>query len=130
MVGSLLTLKKRDRRIKESGISPALVKAVRILVTFHMVAFSFIFFRASSLAEAFYIMSHLLDTSLGSRTVALISPTEIFILMLAIGLLVIRPVHFLATQKKYGRYVFYAVVINSILFFSVRDYAPFIYFRF
>lgn len=166
MIGSILTLKKRDKIIIELlssqqnfkspdsineangrfevgkeklnqalGISPMIVRWVRVVVTFHMVAFSFIFFRSGSLSDAFYIVSHLFSFAGGRGAVEVFSSTEILILFIAFGLMLnssrtLMSPGALVSAKKYPRYVFYAVVINAILFLGVKTYAPFIYFKF
>jgi hypothetical protein len=40
---------------------PRLATALRVLITFHLVTFSWIFFRATAVTDAFYVAGHLFD---------------------------------------------------------------------
>ncbi len=63
LLGSLWTRNWRARLAQAIGLNeqPWLHRALQTLLTFTLVCFAWIFFRASNLATAFYIITHLFD---------------------------------------------------------------------
>jgi D-alanyl-lipoteichoic acid acyltransferase DltB (MBOAT superfamily) len=61
MVISLLSRRFRKKIVKKIRLNkfPSLYKTFRVLVTFILITFTWIFFRANSLGDAIYIISHL-----------------------------------------------------------------------
>ncbi len=116
-------------------------KALRVLITFHLVLFSWIFFRANSLHEAFYIISHLFS-GLNMSALNTISGFGTPELMFVIGAIAVMEfIH--VVQRKHGirkllgqqpfmiRWAIYYFLIMTILLFGAYDYSnAFIYFQF
>lgn len=121
---------------------PRLVAGVQVLLTFHLVLFSWVFFRANSLSDALIVL----------RNAARIAPASVlsdvrlpefgsFQLMLAfacIGVLELvhylqkdrSPRYLLGTQPVWIRWPFYQGLILAIAFFGVFEHTAFIYFQF
>lgn len=110
-----------------------------IAVTFNLIAFALIFFRSASLAEAFYIMTHLfVDLMAKPQSVAGFGYYNLSIVAGAIGIMLL--VHLLqeqgylhklvAQQTLWIRWVFYYALIFSILLFGQFGTTEFIYFQF
>jgi D-alanyl-lipoteichoic acid acyltransferase DltB (MBOAT superfamily) len=124
-------------------ILPSVVTSgIKIFVTFNLVAFSWIFFRANSLADAFYIITHLfagLELRLGLyRTM----PGGAYEFMIAfIAILLMELVHWLQMtngsvrlilrgQPLWLRWSGYYSLVLAIIMFGHFGLTQFIYFQF
>src|SRR5262249_1379697 len=58
LIGSTVLQKRRKRFFQRHQTLKAVHSVTGPIVTFHMVVASFVFFRAASLGDAFYILSH------------------------------------------------------------------------
>ena len=122
---------------------------VDVFITFHLVLFAWVFFRANSLQDAIYILSHLfplqigefLDMlqSTGATEVALgLTKKSLILAVLSIGLM--EMVHFyqrkkkmkdlLAKQPTLVRWTVYYAFIIIIISFGEFSMQEFIYFQF
>ncbi|MEK7525855.1 MAG: MBOAT family O-acyltransferase [Patescibacteria group bacterium] len=134
-----------------------LVKTLRIGFTFTLVSFTWIFFRANSLPEAFYIVSSL-TTNLTGQLQSLFTINSMQILTLiaedsqilglslinwvAVGsaVTVMYIVHLIEEKRSFGlvfsskpiyfRWIAYYLLIISIVYFSFGGQEQFIYFQF
>lgn len=125
---SLLTLKKRDLFLSRAHIPEAAVLWARRVVTFHLVAAAFVFFRCASLGDAAYFFSHLWSGGNSSIILRTFSPIELGILGLSLlGLGFGR-----SLRPMLLRYpaLFWAVLANAVIFLGIKSDAPFLYFRF
>ena len=112
-------------------------KYVQVLITFHLVVFAWIFFRANSVTDAIYIASNLLHFSLQPIDIGL-STFELIVVIMAI--LIMEFVHLvqregsarrmLATQPVWFRWSVYYALVFSILMFGKFGINEFIYFQF
>lgn len=134
---SVLTLKKRNDFFSRNAYLIPLRKVLAPVFLFHMVVFSFIFFRAASIADVGYVLTHLLCRPSGGP-----APADWPVLVLAA--VIMEAVHI--TRKSgsakawfvHARPVFrYAVVSFSIcamllliILFARYGSSPFIYFQF
>jgi D-alanyl-lipoteichoic acid acyltransferase DltB (MBOAT superfamily) len=126
---------------------PAFQQAYQIVFTFFIFCFNFIFFRAQSLSDAFYVVTHL-GTGLGSLGGVKASlkslynlgldRQELMIVLISIGLMelveVLEPLRnmrrmFLGRPVLF-RWVAYYVVILFLIFFGEYNDRAFIYFQF
>ena len=125
---------------------PALHKLVRIALTFALVCVAWIFFRARTVSEAWYIFLHLFQgLHSGFRPTGLwrvldmgLSRYDLVIAMLAIALMEcvhllqrhrdIR--HMLANQPPWMRWLVYYSLLLMICLFGVFGHNQFIYFQF
>jgi D-alanyl-lipoteichoic acid acyltransferase DltB (MBOAT superfamily) len=69
LIASRLTEPLRDRMVAAVGLArhPHVLHAWRIVVTFHLVAIGWVFFRANSLADAGWVLSHVTRLPLWMR---------------------------------------------------------------
>ncbi len=132
---------------------PTMHKYLKIFITFHLVLFAWIFFRANSLSDAVYIVSNLLSdiwfviknvTELGSGKGILGSfdlGLDISGIIIAIlSILLMQFVHVLQRRKGirfrlaekpiWFRWAIYYVLIFGIVSFGVFNQTQFIYFQF
>jgi D-alanyl-lipoteichoic acid acyltransferase DltB (MBOAT superfamily) len=58
LAASKATLPARDRLVARLGLPRPVVFAVRMLVTFHLVCLSWVFFRAHTLPDAWHVVTH------------------------------------------------------------------------
>lgn len=147
LVFALVTKSRRTQLLQFFRLSnkPFLLNLLRSIITFNLIAFAWIFFRANSFNDAIHIITHLADgisltesfgenlaTKLGmSRSDLVVSVILIIILETAqylhssIGLkrlLEVRPFWF--------RWAFYYLLIAAILFIGEYKANQFIYFQF
>ena len=111
-----------------------------VFVTFHAVVFSWIFFRANTVSDAFYLAGNLFGGIHPGAFFTYFPVNQCILLLLIAGVIAVkvlfgsegrlRPQRIgVAGQALYAQ-VFYAMVINFLLFFYVHAYEPFIYFQF
>lgn len=138
-------------KLPERGFWRWPVRAARVLSTFVLVCFAWIFFRANTLADAGYIVRHLLDgvgtLGMDVRSLAFIKMNvlmrrdkwDFVIAMLALGVLFAVHVaqrkgsvrELLAHRGAWLRWgLSYAVVIAVLFFGAFNESQQFIYFQF
>jgi hypothetical protein len=146
---ALVTLDTRNKLNEWTGITsfPKLFSFTQIILTFILVSFSLIFFRANSLKDAFYIISHIpnavvnLYHIISTRNLALynfpIKKIDIFFSFSLIFLLEFTHwiqhkfnTQLLLKQLPYLRWVLYFIMIFVTLFYGVFEKHSFIYFQF
>ncbi len=127
-------------------------KYIQILLTFHITAFGWILFRANSISESFYAITHLftglnqikdyilntnLSKGIASNFLGLGSPDKILIAVLLIGF--VEGAHILQEHisiekylrtRPFIRWSCYLLLLFGILLFGVFNKTPFIYFQF
>ncbi len=117
---------------------PQFHKALRILVTFHIVAFAWIFFRANSVSDAFLIMGNMmsLDPHLALPKAVdlnyLVAALVAVMALLAVEIIQRRPRidASLRAAPIWYRWSIYYVLIFAILLFGHKGSSQFIYARF
>lgn len=143
MVISVSTEKHRAKIAKKIGLNkiPTIHNLIRILITFNLVAFGWIFFRANSLSDAVYIITHLFSNlNLDFITNAAILGGRINFLIVLICILIMEIVHYMQEKtgirplfyriNPYLRAIIYILVMLIILLFGVFTSTKFIYFQF
>ena len=120
--------------VAEDKNRPSIKEFSRIILTFILTTFAWIFFRAESLSEAFNYISGIFNKSL--FTLPEIRPTDLFILLfIFIGIEwsgrrnLYALESFGAKWKKPLRIIFYYILIIALFVFS-REEMEFIYFQF
>lgn len=129
---------ERLRHLLRISPSNLLWHTASVLLTFHLVTFAWIFFRASSLADAWYIVTHLfvdfqptLNMNIGLGVIPALIVGGCIVLMESIewghrsGRLQVRG---LPTWVRWSGY--YVVVMLIVLFGVLQSDAQFIYFQF
>lgn len=126
---------------------PVVHQYVRMLITFHLVLFSWIFFRANSIPDAFLIMQNMLHIDLASLSLSQlginiapgIGRAEMIIVSLAILFLLFihmleeirKPFRLiLADQSTFMRWFVYLVLILAVMNLGMPQEIQFIYFQF
>jgi len=130
----------RSKIVRKIGLikKPKVYKAICIVFTFILVNIAWIFFRANSISDAIYILTHLFSNlSLANITIGL----GLSGLIVAIGSIIfMEVVHamqehfrmrtFLSNKTVWLRWAVYSILILSILLFGVFKQVKFIYFQF
>ena len=132
-----LLLMKRNRKytndVAENRILPSISEVINIFLTFILVVFGWIIFRAENITQAFEYISSIFDSSLFS-----IPNFKHPITLLAIIILIItewcnrkesHTLYLLNHHTKCMRYVTYFILALSLYFFSAPS-ETFIYFQF
>jgi D-alanyl-lipoteichoic acid acyltransferase DltB (MBOAT superfamily) len=146
LITSIWTAKWREKFSRLIGLSefPTLRKAWKVLITFHLVWISWIFFRAHSLQDATYIIKHMtaINLSEGFRNIltdaSILNRVDLLIALAAV--IIMEAVHwlqrhremrsFLSQKPVWLRWAVYYTLTYSVLFFGKFGEQQFIYFQF
>jgi alginate O-acetyltransferase complex protein AlgI len=118
---------------------PLIHKGMKVFITFHLVTFTWIFFRAKSVGDAWYIVTHMFQSTpidsfrnLGFSTYDTIVALASLIVLEGIHLLQRRrPItQRLRTRPAWSRWALYAGAVIIILLFGEFNSLDFIYFQF
>jgi len=141
LVVSVLTRKSRKRAWKKLVRNKTWRKKfqwISVFITFHLVTFAWIFFRANSLSDAILIIKNiLLNIRLNTADIQL-DHSQVFVVLGGIlFLLAAQFIHsrinlhtILERQPVYVRWALYYVFIFAIFFFGRFETMEFIYFQF
>ncbi len=150
-VFGFITAAKRNQIVNYLQLDrmPAFYNTLQVVATFSLVCFAWIFFRANSLADAWYISTHLFQNLLGStkefvtqllfgRNILGQYKQEFFLAVLFI--IFLERVHYLQGQHKLRleiskfrplyRWGLYSAYLLVFLYFGVFNSNSFIYFQF
>lgn len=146
LVISIITKKYREKTNQLLGLNK--IPIISIFITFCLVAFGWIFFRANNVGDALYIATHLFS-DLPNLFVKIMNHQPVLeqigmskgeIVLSLLLLLIMELVHFFQTKKNsttsfcqlpvYVRWAFYYVVIITIICLGVFENRQFIYFQF
>ena len=147
MVISLATKRFRTKTLQTIGLThfPRLLSGLRVFIVFNLVVFAWIFFRANSLSDASYIISHLgvglslesvgpmLATQLGTPRSELIIAVLLILFLEAVQLVNeygggVK--HILNSKPVWVRWAAYYSLIAAIIFLGEYQTQQFIYFQF
>jgi D-alanyl-lipoteichoic acid acyltransferase DltB (MBOAT superfamily) len=139
MIVGVTTLDWRNRLWNKSGLSRTVRRWVAVFTTFHLVTFSWIFFRASSIGDAFLLIRripfipdlHVLVGNFGAYEM----------LLSVVGICVLETVHLLERKRDFRRQLdrlpalvrwglYYAFSMSILLFGVINQKQAFIYFQF
>lgn len=144
MIGSVATLKERNRYLKRhAGLSRA-NRLVGPLVTFHMMAFALVFFRAENIPKATYILSQAglgLASALSTQGRADVqSLIGLRLLVVFAGLALVEVVEYLRRSGRAETFFFarprwlqwsaYYAMALAVIFFGHHESRTFIYAQF
>lgn len=152
LVFAIATRDARDKIAQFVGLTrvPRVYKAIQIAVTFTLVTFAWIFFRANSLKDAVYVVTHLFDFRTTSQLLQLISIKHNTAIILGLSkveiafsfMLICFIQIFYWLQERRGilailsskpavlRFSLYYFLLITIIFLGKFDKSPFIYFQF
>ncbi len=154
LIIALISSNARNRFNEAIGISKnqKLFNIIQMCLTFLLVSFAWIFFRANSIADAFYIITHL-HTNIFVQLKEIINnqqqirqqllyigqPASVFFVAI-FSIIILEFIHFKQRNKSIRklinkqsiiiRWVIYIAAISCILLFGVYDNTKFIYFQF
>lgn len=150
MVFGLATKSIRAKMTQQLGLNklPRFSNALKIITTFFLVTFAWIFFRANSISIAFFIIKRSI-TGLYDEIFNLfhhlplilpVVPSKIELLIGIIAIALMEAIHVLQnrysirdwirTKPAYMRWGMYYAIILLIIFFGVFENRQFIYFQF
>ncbi len=141
LIGSIVTKPARDAVVRALTLDrrPFLRKLVAVVITFHLVTFSWILFRAKSLADAWHVMTNMVHIS-GGASIFQLGLSKLDLMVAAISILVLEGVHLLqrhtpimrrlAVYPAWSRWTVYAAAAIVILLFGEFISLDFIYFQF
>lgn len=139
MAVSVSTRKARTRIEGRMGLDQGglPVRLAKIFITFNLVCFGWIFFRANSLTDAWYVVTHL-SSGLGQGLTAEVNPARLALDVMLVGfLLAVHTVQrkvvvrdYIVRQPMQLRWAGYALLVTAILFLGQFEGADFIYFQF
>jgi hypothetical protein len=120
---------------------PLMIKIFRILITFALVSFAWIFFRAQSIYDALYIITHFTNGYSPAELANIMPLKEIMLNVSFIFILMVvdflreygNPLKKIMQRNLAIRWAVYYVIIFSIIVFGVygvEEKSPFIYFQF
>jgi D-alanyl-lipoteichoic acid acyltransferase DltB (MBOAT superfamily) len=148
LIFSILTRSVRDRLVRMIGLDrvPKPHRYLKILITFSLVCFAWIFFRADTISDAFYIISNLFTGWRGAFTVETLEKIpfwgslkfELAVSLISIGILL--SVHLMEERGNiidrfsdkpiWIRWPVYYSLLLAILLFGNFGAKQFIYFQF
>jgi D-alanyl-lipoteichoic acid acyltransferase DltB (MBOAT superfamily) len=130
--------KKRRKKIRKL-VPRAVYDNISLVFTFSFICFTYVFFRANSVSDAFLIINNMfnIDFSKMNINVTIMSRTELIVAFLSIAILEIvqliqRKINirqYIATKHLLFRWAVYIAFTSYILFFRTSG-AEFIYFQF
>ena len=147
LVFSAFTQKMREKIRKAIGLDrvPRLHNGLKIVVTFFLVCFAWIFFRANSISDAIYIISHLFAGWMGLGIQALkatpfFGPLKFQLVVGVVSVGILLLIHLLQGGNHFDQWlskkrislrwaVYYSMVL-AILLFGHFGSKEFIYFQF
>lgn len=148
LIGGRATINLRARGTAVIGLNkmPHFHRGLQILITFTLVSLAWIFFRADTLSDAYYVISHLhtgwenilnrdfLDSAI------FLGRTKMDLIIAFASLAFLGLVHgierhenmrrFLSDKPAGLRFVLYYIIVAGIVLLSLPDMANFIYFQF
>jgi alginate O-acetyltransferase complex protein AlgI len=139
----------RKKLVIATGLDkvPALHKAIRVLLTFSLVCFAWIFFRANTISDAVYIVSHLftgLSVESGKGSISsvftLISLHRFEFIVGTASVIIMEMIHFMQRKGSvrqmmrgkpiWERWALYYCLVAAILLLGNFGSRQFIYFQF
>lgn len=141
LIASLIT-QPLQKQFMQAIASPKIVTFIRWLVTFNLATFAWIFFRANTLSDAWYIATHLFTEISLSAFVAQGFSSELgrlsvgLLLLAIVALELVEYLHrtrrFVLPQQRFAvRWSGYYLLVMTILFWGqLESDALFIYFQF
>jgi alginate O-acetyltransferase complex protein AlgI len=139
LVFSLLTKRFRAKLIATLSLDkmPILLNAINIIIVFSLTTFAWIFFRARTLSDAVYVITHLFHSNgllgIGSMTVLSFSIVAVSIAIMELVQYIHTKnniVNFLTKQPQLVRWTVYSMVAMAIIFLGNFGSEKFIYFQF
>ncbi len=140
LIGSFIIFSTIGKFVNRDFISASIEnvkKLISILITFHLFTIAGVFFRAKSIQDGWYIITHSFSRNWDNLRLAF-SKTDFFYMFLSIiimeGFHVIQSHgsirQMLRNKPLIIRWIFYYLLIQSIILYGVFEEKQFIYFQF
>lgn len=140
MIFAKVTQPIRDRVNKIFGLNktPGLLRGIQIIITFVLSSIAWIFFRAESTSDAFYILSHIFSISTFTHLNLFEFPVDMYLSVILLIFLYFIEIleeksiisNSLKASPVYVRLTVYAVAIFALFILGTWESADFIYFQF
>ena len=149
LIVALLTRGPRDKIIRHFQLQrfPFVLRCLAVVITFNLVSFAWIFFRARSIQDAFYVVKNLFTMSSRVAGVSAVIPPGVFILdrveilIALVAVIFMEVIHMLQRHRKMRQFlseqpiwlrwpIYYALVMGILLFGKFAEVQQFIYFQF
>lgn len=142
MIFSIISENKREKFVRKIGLKrlPKIHSIIQIAITFALVNLGWIFFRANSLSDAAYIITHLFsgftlnieEMNIGIGLIGMIMVISSILFLVCIHLLQVHTKirQFISKKPIWQRWLIYFTIIFVILLFGISEGIPFIYFQF
>lgn len=138
MLSLEVVTKKRRKKIRKA-VPKTVYDNISVLFTFSFVCFTYIFFRANSVPDAFLIIRNMFDFSASELSITLPHMGKIELLVAFISIAIMEVVHFIQGRAQLRQFVentgllfrwpLYIIFVSYIMFFRTSG-AQFIYFQF
>lgn len=123
---------------RSSRFSAPFYSIVKVVWTFHLVCFAWIFFRANSVSDAFEIVSKIFSFKANAANVFCIDIyTGVAYIFVSLAMLMIEYAYFspvfsgyFARSKRYQRWTIYISSVMALVYFGQFSSRNFIYFQF
>lgn len=127
---------ERAKQNTQSGRPAPILVVLRVLLTFHLVLFAWVLFRAATIRVVPSIYRQMFTAYTGTMGVDLVT-TFLPVALLYLGVAVIDIAQIILRDHAFARRLptparafLYLTALALIMFFSVKPYVPFIYFQF
>jgi D-alanyl-lipoteichoic acid acyltransferase DltB (MBOAT superfamily) len=138
----------REKFTRKIGLDkvPVFHRGLRIITTFTLISFAWIFFRANTVTDAFYIVTHLhvgwekIFNFDALRLMLLLTKSKTEFIIAVSSLLFLGVIHFLEKHENmrhmftgkpvWLRFSLYYIIVAGILLLSLSGSQNFIYFKF
>ncbi|MHA2055142.1 MAG: MBOAT family O-acyltransferase [Candidatus Hodarchaeales archaeon] len=148
LVFSIVTQSTRIRLSQFIGLNrlPKILHSIKVVTTFFLICFAWIFFRANNISDAFYIVSHLFTGWENELSLDVLTYTpfwgsmrfEFLVATTSIGFLFVIEliqgkrsiIHLLSKRPTWIRWMVYYSIFLAILLFGNLGSKQFIYFQF
>jgi D-alanyl-lipoteichoic acid acyltransferase DltB (MBOAT superfamily) len=142
LVISILTQNARNKVADKTGLSkhPLLHNILKIVIIFILACLGWVFFRANTVTDAFYILTHLFtnfkaslfNTNLGLTYIEVFLGLSSIVFMILVEYFIAKKSVETLIDKRalWIRWIIYILLIVAILLFGVFNNTKFIYFQF
>lgn len=148
IIGKALSpVRKRLIELTRINKVPFIHKCIQVVFTFSLVTFAWIFFRANSIEDAFYIIRHLFsdirnitNVQYLVNSISSMALTKFQLIICIVGLITVEGVHLLQRKRNIidwlsekpvmARWAVYSVLVTVTFWLAFSENKQFIYFQF
>jgi len=142
MISGAITQKARNWLAEKTGLSklPKVHMVIQVIIVFILVNIGWVFFRAKSISDAIYVLTHIFPLQLSFSGVYFGAMTRWGLIVAFASIVFMESMHllqehfrmrqFLSNKPLMLRWSLYLALLFIILLFGVFNETPFIYFQF